>query len=262
MNCWGWRQGEWREFAPEPEPLPDELCVVSWNLWMDSHERERRGAGQVAELQALQPHLIGLQEATLRMLDPFFHSEWIRERYWCSASPTSGAATHGVVLFSRLGCERLWLESLPGAMGRRALLADFSGLRLAVVHLESQSKNTEVRQAQLQQLFPLLEEAPAALLMGDFNFCSQWEENARLPANYVDLWASLRPDLPGWSIDTERNPMLLKQERRARQSRYDRMLLRGLQAESLHQVGLEPLAEGLLCSDHFGLSATLRTRFA
>lgn len=252
---WRFQEGAWREAPPGGGTRPSTLRLVTFNLWFEAHEREARCRGQAALLQELDPDIMGLQEATLRMLEPLLAQEWVRSGYWCSASSTSAAATHGVVMLARVVPDRLAIEQLPGQMGRRLLWADFGDLRVGVVHLESMGSSAPARAAQLAQIFPRLAEAPSAVLMGDFNMCSTWEENANLDPAYLDLWPTLRPTEPGWTEDTSINTMRAAIRRHDKAVRFDRMLLRSAtwRARDIELIGTRPLGPDLFCSDHFGL---------
>src|SRR5262249_55146871 len=152
-----------------------------------------------------QPEVIALQEATLAMLRPLLEQDWVRRQYYTTASPHSPTATHGVVLLCRFPTPAYLLQ-LPGHFGRRSAILELAGLRVASVHLESLN-SAHVRREQLRLLFTQLQDSPSAMLLGDFNFCSSWEENRQLPADYLDLWPAVHPDLPGYTEDTQLNTM-------------------------------------------------------
>ncbi len=246
---YAWNGQEWAPSQSSWPQLPAEFQVVSWNLWFDAHQRSQRCAAMSHELELLRPHLLGFQEATLAMLRPFFDQPWLQQEYWCTASPTSAPDSHGVVLWGRVQPEHLKRVLLPGSMGRRALLCDLGRLRLGVVHLESLASHQTVRRQQLEQLWPELHTAPAALLMGDLNFCATSSENEQLPPEFQDAWTQRHPHDPGWTLDSQRNPLL----RNHRPARYDRMLCRGMSIESIQLVGTEGLK-----SDHYGLALQAR----
>ena len=123
-----------------------------------------------------------------------------------------------------------------------------------------------MRGAQLAQIFPILDEATHALLMGDFNFCASWpEENARLPTSYTDLWPALNPHDPGYTEDTAINRMRLARAGKAKQVRFDRVLLRsqppGWTPTAICLLGTTALGDAepaVFPSDHFGLAAALQ----
>lgn len=259
-----WRyQDVWTQCQPSPNPaqLPPTLRIVTQNLWFDAHEREARMAGHLRHWQATRPHIIAVQEATLACLRPLLDDPWLQSHYYSSVSIDSPAHWQGVVVFSQFVPQRLEMTALPGNMGRRLLQVEFPGLHLGVVHLESNRNSLSERAAQLQVIFEQLGRSPDALLVGDFNFCATSEENAQLPADYLDLWASLYPGLPGNTQDTARNAMLFKKTRKEFAVRFDRMLLRSRNwtCRGIEMQGMNPLQPGLFASDHFGLQAQLAT---
>jgi tyrosyl-DNA phosphodiesterase 2 len=236
------------------------MKIVTQNLWFDSHQRQARMEGHVAQWQACDADIVAVQEATLACLRPLLDHPWLKSNLWSSASIESDASWQGVVVFSKVPPQKVWLTSLPGSMGRRLLNVQFNSLHLGVVHLESTSGAGPVRAQQLSTVFAQLSTSPDALLVGDFNFCSTSSENDQLPADYLDLWPHLHPGETGWTHDTGINTMMLKQFRKEKFARYDRMLLRSgsWRPIAIDRLGLDPLAPGLFASDHFGLCAHLK----
>eukprot|EP01008_Symbiontida_sp_HLA12_P000369 NODE_1368_length_611_cov_224.366803_g1356_i0.p1 GENE.NODE_1368_length_611_cov_224.366803_g1356_i0~~NODE_1368_length_611_cov_224.366803_g1356_i0.p1 ORF type:complete len:176 (-),score=40.81 NODE_1368_length_611_cov_224.366803_g1356_i0:82-552(-) len=151
-------------------------------------------------------------------------------------------------------------------MGRHLLTCDLliNGVpaMISTVHLESLHEE-ELRQRQLQYIFPVLKKRPVALLCGDFNFCSKWrKEQANLDPAFVDVWGTLRPDAPGWTEDTDINFMRFDYTGRKKQVRFDRVLWKAPGAAwrptSIDLLGTSPVdAEHprIFPSDHFGLVA-------
>lgn len=245
--------------ASPPSGLPSPLRVMTQNLWFDSHQRETRMAGHLLQWQETQPHIIAVQEATLACLRLLLADPWLQSNYYSSVSLDSPAQWQGVVVFSQFPTHRLEMTALPGSMGRRLLQAEFPGLHLGVVHLESNRNSMAERAAQLEVVFGQLGRSQDALLVGDFNFCASSDENAQLPRHYLDLWDCLHPQVAGNTQDTARNEMLLKQTRKEFSVRYDRMLLRSSRwtCRGIELQGVNPLQAGLFASDHFGLLARL-----
>lgn len=222
------------------------LRIVTQNLWFDSHQREARMQAHASHWQQLQPDIIAVQEATLACLRPLlplvsdFHS---------TVTIESSAQWQGIAVFSRhkpVECDML---PLPGEMGRRLLRLRWANLELGVVHLESTASAGPTRAAQLAEVCRQLQ-GPDSLLVGDFNFCSTSSENAQLPSDYTDLWPALHPGDPGWTLDSQWNPLL----RGSKQARYDRMLLRSKKWRC-GSIALSR-SEG---SDHFGLVTELES---
>ena len=256
LAFWRCHDGVWSEDEQVCDaPGSGPLRVLTQNLWFDAHRREERLRGHLAQWRRANPDIIAVQEATLAMLRPLLEDPWLRSGYGTSATADSGPATHGVVLFARCRPQRMWLTPLPGTMGRRLLQAEWDFLRVAAVHLESTRGAGETRAAQLQTVFSQIHGGPQALLMGDFNFCATSAENDGLDPAFQDLWSHG----DGFTLDTQRNPMLRQQIRKDWQARYDRMLLSPGQrrCSAIEQVGTQELAPGLHASDHFGLLCQL-----
>lgn len=239
--------------------LPDSLKVVTQNLWFDAHQRPERMQGHVHQWQQAQADIIAVQEATLACLRPLLQSDWLLQNFWTSVQ-LDDPQWQGVAVFSRIEPQRTWMTPLPGQMGRRLLQLDFPDLRLAVVHLESTSQGAEVRREQILASTCELARAPQVLWVGDFNMDTDYPENRALPADFVDLWPQLHPNLPGWTQDTDINTMMFKHFRKVKQVRYDRMLLRGSawRPVQIDMLGRLALAPDLFASDHFGLCLELQ----
>jgi len=221
------------------------LRILTQNLWFDQFEREARMRMHVEQWRQLDPDIIAVQEATLvclRTLLPLISN------FWSSVSLESPAQWQGIALFSKMEPRQVDMLPLPGEMGRRLLRVGFENLEVGVVHLESTASAGPTRAQQLQTVFQQLQQ-PDSLLVGDFNFCSTSSENAQLAGDYTDLWPSLNPGDPGWTLDGTKNKHL----RGARQSRYDRMLLRSRrwQPRTIELCQSE-------ASDHFGLLSQLQ----
>lgn len=138
---------------------------------------------------------------------------------------------------------------------------------LATVHLESRLSSAEVRGLQLQLIFTALRHHPHVILVGDFNFCSSWqEENRRIPSDYKDSWAVLKPGNSGYTDDTAVNLMRLQKQKKSKQVRFDRILYKSnhrlWEARNIEMLGRAPLSPELpevFPSDHFGLKAVFDT---
>jgi len=220
------------------------LRILTQNLWFDQFERDARMRMHVEQWRQLDPDIIAVQEATLvclRTLLPLISN------YWSSVSLDSSAQWQGIALFSKLEPRQVDMLPLPGEMGRRLLRVRFEELEVGVVHLESTASAGPTRSVQLQTVSQQLQQ-PDSLLLGDFNFCSTSPENTQLPSDYADLWPTLHPSEPGWTLDGTKNKHL----RGGKQSRYDRMLLRSNRWQPLSIELCQSEA-----SDHFGLVSQL-----
>ncbi len=241
--------------VPTEEELPHNFSISTWNVWFDRHHREERFQAMLQSLQQKNPEIMAFQEVTTPFIRALQAVEWLKEGHWVSAIEPNQL---GVLLVSR--CRPLSLEmvSLPSSMGRRLLVAHFSGgLQVGVCHLESVRSNGPIRQEQLQAAQSLLREGDFAVLLGDFNFPDDAPEVQTIADDFTDLWPSHHPGDAGFTIDSTLNPMGHRGPS-AVQLRLDRILYRGgLKIHSMERLGTEPLGEHLFCSDHFGLLANL-----
>lgn len=223
------------------------LRIVTQNLWFDSHQREARMQAHAHHWQQIKPDIVAVQEATLACLRPLLP---LMSDFHSTVGLESSARWQGLAVFSKHKPRQVEMLPLPGEMGRRLLRVSWENLELGVVHLESTASAGPTRACQLREVTAQLH-GPETLLLGDFNFCSTSPENANLPEDFVDLWPALHPEDPGWTLNSQLNPLL----RGSKQARYDRMLLRS-QCWRCRSLELSQ-SNG---SDHFGLMAELETQ--
>ena len=242
------------------------LTCLTWNVWFGDYGFDERAGGLLDELEERKADLVALQEVTPPLLRRLVKAEWVRRDYTLSDVEPKSMGEYGLLIMSRRPPRCFRRLALPSHMDRYALLAEFDtpegAAVVATVHLESMSFNFEMREQQLRTLFAELARYPKVILLGDFNICSSWkEENANLDPLYVDLWAALHPELPGYTEDTRVNTMRLARTKKSKQVRFDRVLLRDdsgkWSPQGIELVGLRPLGPELFVSDHFGLMATL-----
>lgn len=247
---------------------PEELRIVTWNVWFGAHRFRQRAAALLAELERRQPDVIALQEVTAPLLAAIHAAPWVREGYQVSELDLLG---YDVMILARTPIAELATLILPSAMGRRLLVARLAcGLDIATVHLESTAGCAPERAEQLRIILPLLADRQDVLLVGDMNFepGAPLETAALEPAALepgpapalTDVWPALRPDDPGYSVDSERNLMRLAAGTRSRK-RIDRVFARTRRwrPASIELIGTAPIdAAGTFVSDHFGLEAVLR----
>jgi tyrosyl-DNA phosphodiesterase 2 len=257
----------WRTAESASAIQAKQLRCVTFNVWFDDFAFVERGTALLNLLQACNADVIALQEVTPPLLEQILETDWIRQQYAVSDHTGATVGPYGVLLLSRWTPLHLQWHPLPSDMGRQLLVAtfDINGIQtqIATVHLESLRYSAAVRATQLAHIFPTLASAPHAILMGDFNFCSAWaDEQANLDPAYCDVWPALHPDEPGYSEDTVINRMLWQKERKHKQVRFDRILLRssapGWVPQTMQVLGTTPIRMGLpyiFPSDHFGLEA-------
>jgi len=242
---------------------PGELRIVTWNVWFGGYRFAARGAALLAELGRREPDVIALQEVTAPLLAAILGEPWVRAGYQVSEEHVLG---YDVAVLSRAPIVRLTTLPLPSGMGRRLLVARLAcGLDVATVHLESTGACAEERAAQLRIIQPFLaREGADAVLLGDMNFEPGAPlETAALDPSFVDVWPALRPGEPGWSVDSERNPMRWDaRPGKPSQKRIDRVFARAgrWRPASIELIGTSPIEPRTFISDHFGLEVVLRAR--
>lgn len=242
-----------------------ELTLVTYNIWFSDYHRQQRHEAILKLIQDCDADAIALQEVTPTSLKLILEQDWVRKNYYSSDTTGVTVNPYGVLLLSKLPIDRLFFCELISQMSRKFLCAELQlngrNFNIATVHLESKKKFASIRAMQLADIFPLLEQSDHAVLMGDFNFCSSWEdENRNIDCRYQDMWAVLRGDEPGYTEDTDINLMRLQQKQKHKKVRFDRILLRsaapGWQPQSIERLGLAPILSdcpNVFPSDHFGL---------
>ncbi len=241
----------------------ESLSVVTYNIWFGEIASYQRWAAILDQLQDLAPDIIALQEVTHDFLGLLRANHWIRNHFMISDAYGTTIQSYGVVILSRIVPEHFTLYDLPSKMGRKLLLAGFPGsIAVSTIHLESLRPSRPLRERQFAQCVEILSSFDHAVFMGDMNFCSSWpQENRRVPADYADVWPTLRPEEPGYTVDSVRNPMLSSMGKSRKQTRYDRIFLRTSQSqwrpERIQLIGTSSIGDNefLFPSDHFGLWA-------
>jgi endonuclease/exonuclease/phosphatase family metal-dependent hydrolase len=151
-------------------------------------------------------------------------------------------------------------------------------LSVAIVHLKAGPASAFgfIRGQQIRETIQTQEflKCDDAIIMGDFNMRDVDNEKSEPleKAGYVDLWAKLHPEDPGYTYDISRNTLaqaisarICQHENRAGSSnRFDRIMLKSTiwKEKSIELVGTEPVltlptGETIFPSDHFGLLAVL-----
>jgi tyrosyl-DNA phosphodiesterase 2 len=246
----------------------EELTFATFNVWFEEHEFTARSDAMFALLRRSGADVIALQEVIPRFLDRLLKLDWVRREFAVSDATGATIPDYGVVLLSRLPVRRFEFHDLPTTMSRKLLLGRLESgpleLSVGTVHLESLKEFGLYREEQLQRIFGILEPCKNTVLLGDFNFCSMSEENARIDDRYADLWPLAHPDAPGWTVDGEANGMRQALGKSGKQVRFDRILVRSergvFKLMSINLLGADPISPerpDVYPSDHFGLVATL-----
>lgn len=254
----------WRDRSPVAEvTAPIDLRIITWNVWFGDHRFKERRAALLATLAQRRADVIALQEVTESLLAAIFDEPWVRAAYQVSELDVLG---YDVVVLSRVPIVRMTSLPLPTEMGRRLLVARLAcGLDVATVHLESIAVSAPARAEQLRIIQPFLAgESEDVVLLGDMNFEPAAPlENAALDPSFVDVWPVLRPDDPGYSVDSVRNPMRAQVRGKPTRKRIDRVFARTRrwQPAAIELLGTAPFdADDTFVSDHFGLEVELRAR--
>jgi endonuclease/exonuclease/phosphatase family metal-dependent hydrolase len=269
--------GKWLKQSPRRIPQPADLSglrVVTYNVWFDRFEWERRCSAVLDILRDQAPDVIALQEVTPYFLQRLLAEPWLRDSYSSSRSKLLDAR-YDVVMLTRLPVRRFVSHELTTDMGRRlhALEIPTTRGRLVVggVHLESMRDRTPTRLVQIDECIPILDRADFSIWLGDFNSAPSSEEDERIRPAFRDAWddvvslargpARVDDGAAGYTRDSTRNAMLAK-VKADRHQRIDRILWRGqgFQPTRIELLGTRPLAgsEGqVFPSDHFGLVAEL-----
>ena len=245
------------------------LTLVTFNVWFETYHIQERYEALLRILRDCDADLIGLQEVTPSFLKIILAEEWVKDNFYVSDHKGKTVDPYGVILLSRFPIQTLTLYDLPTYMYRKLLVADLNingqNIKVATVHLESHKISSPFRAKQLSVIFPILSEGEHSVLMGDFNFCSSWdEENANIDTAYQDMWSVLKGDEPGYTEDTDINIMRLEVEGKEKQVRFDRILVcssaSGWLPELIQLIGTESTADNhpnIFPSDHFGLVGKL-----
>jgi endonuclease/exonuclease/phosphatase family metal-dependent hydrolase len=258
--------GKWLKPNPRRLPAPVELSslrVLTYNVWFDRYECERRCAAVLEILARESADVIALQEVTPYFLQRLLAEPWLRENYVSSRSKLVDAR-YDVVMLSRLPVSRCISHTLTTDMGRRLHTLEIPTTRgrlaVAGVHLESMRERTPTRLAQIGECIPILGRADFSIWLGDFNSAPSSVEDESIRCAFRDVWEDL-DEQPGYTRDTSRNAMLAK-VKADRHQRIDRVLWRGQAFQPAHirllGTAALPGTEGqVFPSDHFGLLAEL-----
>ena len=253
--------GEWSPAKRPAASAPVDVRLLTWNVWFGGHMFEERCAALLADLERRKPDVIALQEVTPELLALLADAPWVTRRY--QLSDIQLWQGYDVLILSRLPIKKLSTLELPTRMGRKLLIAELAcGLTVATIHLESMKDSVAARAAQLALIQPhLAAHSNDVVLAGDMNFQpSDAIETGALDPSFVDVWPALHPDDPGYTADSEKNPMRFALKPKLSRKRIDRVFLRSTRwrPTAIELVGTEPIdIDETFTSDHFGLEVTL-----
>jgi endonuclease/exonuclease/phosphatase family metal-dependent hydrolase len=236
------------------------ISVMTWNIWFDSFEYIKRMESIISIILSNQPDIVCLQEVVPDfdyILNSSSYSNNILQHYNCSPFSNVNAG-YGVITLSKKSITvNHEFINLPSSMNRQLLITSFqiNGCWFAVgnVHLES-LHNHKTRELQMQVANKELLKYSSAILVGDFNFCSERNYNinttplennslASCLPGYIDIWSHLHPHVNnstasfstptkqsnslGFTFNTLANNMLTCRGNRPHEiMRYDRIMLK------------------------------------
>jgi endonuclease/exonuclease/phosphatase family metal-dependent hydrolase len=244
----------------------DELHVATLNIRNLADRWSERLALLLADMSALQPDLLGLQEVVFpmqqdRLIGAAGEGRYEAFRAW------AGRPEYGNSLLVRAPLAATEVERLDLGLNRSALraAAGLPGGRrvlVAVTHLHHEVDGAAQRDGQARQLIDWLDSAPltdAQVVMGDFNAHPMEPAAERMRAHgYRSAYADANGHEPAvtWpsglqapAIDTDGDPACL-----------DYIWVRGAVHVASARLAFDrpdPEDLTLLPSDHFGLSARL-----
>ena len=242
----------------------DALILVTYNIWFGDHYATERYRAIADLLRTRDPDVIVLQEVTPAALDVLLAQPWIRQHYYRVDVTGEDHGRWGLMILSRLPLSRASYTHLPSSVGRGLLqvTAQINGdpLILCSVHLQSGKSASQLRARQIDRVFRSVAAVDNVVLLGDFNMRDA--EDAQIPEHYVDAWPTLRPHDRGFTEDTLSNQMLRDSTNKARQVRFDRVLIKGTQwtPTLIELLGTAPISDAspeVFPSDHFGLLCRL-----
>jgi len=247
-----------------------QIELLTYNVLADPEHADERVDALIEILEEEDADIVALQEVAPWFLAKLEEHDWVRQRY-NAHNASFDQAPGGLFVLSRFPIKKHHYEPLPSRQGRGALIVDIDApggvLRVATVHLDSPLGWGDVRAAQLELIFERLEGASNAVLLGDFNFGDgEQPETRRLREGYIDPWALLYPEEPGFTWNMEASAMARYGAFEGEKSRrLDRILMRHDRAKpvSVDVLGDQAVSvqtPGIFPSDHFGVTATFELR--
>jgi endonuclease/exonuclease/phosphatase family metal-dependent hydrolase len=244
--------------------MPDALHVATLNLRNIADRWSERIALLLADMAALQPDLIGLQECVFavqqdRLLGAAGDGRYESRRGW-AGRPEYGNAVLGKAPLSLGDGERLELAKTRSALRAPVSMASGAAVDFVVTHLHHLTPDAAIRAEQAKALTDWLASVRGALVVvGDFNavptepayqvMLDAGFRSAHAEANGAEPAVTWPSGIQAPGIDTEGKPSCL-----------DYIWVRGpITVESCRVVFDRPAVGDptLYPSDHFGLSARI-----
>ncbi|BDA41812.1 probable tyrosyl-DNA phosphodiesterase 2 [Coccomyxa sp. Obi] len=260
------------------------VTVLTYNVWFEEEVAlgERMAAIGDVIVETGFPTVICFQEVTDSIWALLSSATWMKQYEACAAG---GQAYYTALLYRKSAVTSAqpfslhrYRNSVMGR-GRQEVVLSFGDktCRFATSHLESpcgwNQPMTNPRKAQCKMAVEALDESGEAnvIFAGDLNWLPA-DGALPLTDGWVDAWAELEPDKPGYTYDGKQNAMLLSRY----QTRLDRVLAKLVDWKlgSIEMVGQEAISgvtqtvavkgglkeTPVLPSDHFGLLFTMQPR--
>ncbi|MEU3569153.1 RNA repair domain-containing protein, partial [Kitasatospora sp. NPDC036755] len=270
--------GGWRPTEPVPAtattrdvPTAAALRVVTWNALWDRYDADRIDTARrrpllLAELAAAGADVIALQEVEPALVALLLAAPWVRAGYTLGADPLGPEIDdHGLLLLSRLPVLAAGRHTLGPHKAVTALALRTAGapLTVAAVHLSSDHSPDGAgrRRAELAGLAEGLAGVEGELLLlGDFNDGRSGPAGPAAALGLRDTWTEVHgpaDDTP--TFDPTANPLAAVSSLSGRPGRLDRVLHRGdgTRATAAALLGDRPAEDGILPSDHYGVTVDL-----
>jgi endonuclease/exonuclease/phosphatase family metal-dependent hydrolase len=244
----------------------DRLLVATLNILNLADRWPERLPLLLADMAALQPDLIGLQEVVYpmqqdRLLGAAGEGRYEAVRGW-AGRPEYGNSLLVKAPLVATDADRLDLGRNRSALRVRLALPGGSTLAFAVTHLHHVPDAQDARAAQVDALLPWLEASPAhdaLIVVGDFNadprepayarMCAAGFRSAYEQANGAEPAVTWPSGLQAPAMDTDGEPDCL-----------DYIWVRGRVAVEAARLAFDRPAVGdptLYASDHLGIAATV-----
>jgi endonuclease/exonuclease/phosphatase family metal-dependent hydrolase len=197
---------------PSTAAAAESLTIVTWNVWFDVFERERRTNHVLSTTQSIQPDVACFQEVTASFVTALGQNSLSESYHVCedvsAVSTSASSIPYGaLIMCKKKYAARFSRHELTTLMGRELLVAELQlsqGQRfvVATVHMESLNcHNVRVQQMkEIKRVLSSYYDAPdrrvasvdavscvafdPIVMCGDFNFCSDSNFGAAPSAAY------------------------------------------------------------------------------
>ena len=207
--------------STERLPAPSSFKIMTLNVLFDEWwgtpykphivRPLERYQHQFEVMQAADCDIITLNEVTANYVALIIQEKWVQERYFISDINGDSINNFGNLVLSKYPIAGLYLKQVPRLKRPIVcvhILFENCDLLIAASHLSAQKTNHQRRQVQIKELIAYLDtnfKQAEKIILGDVNYHS---ESEIVPADYMDAWKLVHPDLPGNTFDGTVNTML------------------------------------------------------